>query len=104
MVLSKKISLLTLLGLILPFGNIWGPFIIKVPKGSKESDFRHLLIAFQTILTVISFAISIGLIAEAIYSEYNISQIKMAAYIFLIQDIVIIAVAVITALLAKSEC
>ncbi len=104
MTLSKKISLLTLLGVILPFGNIWGPFIIKVPKGSNESDFRHILIAFETILTFISFAISIGLIAEAMVSEYYISEIKMAAYVLFIQDIVIIVVAVITALCSKSKC
>ena len=103
MTLSQKISLLTLVGLILPFGNIWGPLIIKVPKGSSEAKFRFRLIIFESVFSFILFSIAIMLMTKAILSEYNTSLITSAAYVLFFEYILILIVAIAATLYKKNE-
>lgn len=101
---SKKIPLLTLLGLILPFGNVWGPYLIRVPKGSTEAKLRSRLAIFEAILSVAAVSASILLCVKAVYSEYDANLISTALQISLIQNIVILVTAVVMIFLApKSE-
>lgn len=103
MSLSQKISLATLAGLILPFGNIWGPLIIKIPKNSSEVKFRHRLIILETIISFIFFSSSIVLLVKSMLAGYSISLIRLATYILLIHNILILIIAVIAASLYKSN-
>ena len=44
-------ALLSLLGLVLPFGNIWGP-LIAAAESLEQKKFRRNLIICQSILAV----------------------------------------------------
>lgn len=103
MSLSQKISLATLVGLILPFGNIWGPLIIKIPKNSSEVKFRHRLIILETFISFIFFTLSIVLLVKSMLAGYSISLIRIATYILLIHNILILIIAAIAASLYKSN-
>lgn len=96
----RKISLLTLLGVVLPFGHIWGPFLMRVPKESRVRGFRFKLVLFEILLTVIFFAISIIMNIKAINSGCDSQTLSASAAVLMIHCLVIIATAVILAFVA----
>ena len=49
---TEKMILLTLLGLILPFGAIWGPFLVKI-KSEQERRFRSRLLIAEVVVWVL---------------------------------------------------
>ena len=49
---TVKMILLTLLGLILPFGAIWGPFLVKI-KSEQERRFRSRLLIAEVVVWVL---------------------------------------------------
>lgn len=49
---TVKMILLTLLGLILPFGAIWGPFLVKT-KSEQDRRFRSRLIIAEVVVWVL---------------------------------------------------
>ena len=49
---TVKMILLTLLGLILPFGAIWGPFLVKT-KSEEERRFRSRLLIAEVVVWVL---------------------------------------------------
>lgn len=104
MAINKKISLLTLLGLILPFGNIWGPYLIKIPQNTQSYKFRRNLIFFELFLSLASFIFAIAFNLKGVNSGFNPNFIRISAYILAIQYIAIIATAFIAPIMAyKSE-
>ena len=48
---TVKMILLTLLGLFLPFGAIWGPFLVKT-KSEEERRFRSRLLIAEVVVWV----------------------------------------------------
>lgn len=96
----RKISLLTLLGVVLPFGHIWGPFLVRVPKESRVRGFRFKLALFEILLTVISFAVSIIMNIKAINSGCDSQMLSASAVVLMIHCLLIIATAVILAFAA----
>lgn len=100
----KKIVLLTLLGLILPLGNIWGPFLIRIPKSSQSYKFRKKLITFETILTSGSFILAIIFNIKGIASGFNPNFIRTSAYILTAQYIAIIVTAIIATIMTPKSC
>ena len=49
---TVKMILLTLLGLILPFGAIWGPFLVKT-ESEQERRFRSRLLIAEVVVWVL---------------------------------------------------
>jgi len=97
----RRISLFTLLGLILPLGNIWGPYIVNVPVNSVEAKFRKKLVLFEVVLTVIFFVIATVLMAKSMSADFNMSIFMKALKVFLIEDVIIVAAAFISPLLVR---
>lgn len=50
---TVKMVCLTLLGLLLPLGGIWGPYLVKI-KNEKERKFRSRLIAAEVVIWLVS--------------------------------------------------
>lgn len=46
---TEKMILLTLLGLILPLGAIWGPFLVKI-KSEQERRYRSRLLVAEVVI------------------------------------------------------
>ena len=102
MIASKKISLLTLIGIIIPFGNIWGPYLVrKLPKNSYISKFRFRLVIFEILLTVASFLTSVMINVKAVNSGFDVQLIKDSMIILLIHNLVIIVTAITLAIVMK---
>ena len=102
MIASKKISLLTLIGIIIPFGNIWGPYLVrKFPKNSYISKFRFRLVIFEILLTVVSFLISVIISVKAFNSGFDVQLIKDSMIVLLIHNLVIIATAITLAIITQ---
>ena len=99
----KRISLFTLLGLILPLGNIWGPLLVNVSRGSKEAIFRDRLICLECMITIICFVISIAILVKSMNSDLNTHLFLKAMYALLIEDIAIILIAVLSPYWIKSK-
>ena len=98
----KKISLLTLIGIILPFGNIWGPYIARrIPKNSYTSRFRFRLVIFEILLTVSFFLTSIILNVKAVNSGFDVQLIKESMIVLLIHNLVIIITAITLAIVMQ---
>lgn len=95
MIASKKISLLTLIGIIIPSGNVWGPYLVrKLPKNSNISKFRFRLFIFELLLTVGSFLASVIINVKAFNSGFDVQLIKDSMIVLLIHNLVIIATAI----------
>ena len=90
----QKISLLSLLGLIIPFGNVWGPALVRIRDNYQLYSYRKRLIIFELLVTLITYAIAISLIVKSISANYNPGYITIAAYVLLIQIIIILITAV----------
>lgn len=95
MAVNKRISLLTLLGLILPLGNIWGPYLIKIPQKTQYYKFRRNLVFFEFFLTLVSFIFAIAFNLKGVTSGFNPNFIRISAYILTFQYIAIIVTAFI---------
>ena len=99
---SKKISLLTLIGIIIPSGNIWGPYLVrKIPKNSYISKFRFRLSIFELLLTVGSFLASVIINIKAVNSGFDVQLIKGSMIVLLIHNLVIIVTAIILAIVMQ---
>ena len=99
---SKKISLLTLIGIILPFGNIWGPYIARrIPKKSYASRFRFRLFIFELLLTVCSFLTSVIINVKAFNRGFDVQLIKESMIVLLIHNLVIIITAISLAIVMQ---
>lgn len=61
--MDKRISVLlsTLLGLILPFGNIWGPLLVRCDR-KEQRKYRRSIVWSELAITVVSFIIGVGVI------------------------------------------
>ena len=55
------IILSTLLGLVLPFGNIWGPFLVRCDDDGYRK-YRRIIVWLELAITIVSFIIGIGVI------------------------------------------
>ena len=55
------ILLSTLLGLVLPFGNIWGPFLVRCDI-EEQRKYRRSIVWLELAITIVSFIIGIGII------------------------------------------
>ena len=97
---NKKISLLTLLGLILPLGNIWGPYIIRIHNDIQSYQFRKKLVIFEFFLSLVTFLLAIAFSLKGINSGFNPNFFTVSAYIVAIQDIIIIITAFIAPFVA----
>lgn len=53
MTFKQKISLLSLLGILLPAGNLWGPYLARVPRKSDAATFRTRLLFVEIVLSII---------------------------------------------------
>lgn len=93
---KKKISLMTLIGLILPLGNIWGPYLIKIPQKTQYYKFRRNLVFFELFLTLVSFILAIAFNLKGVSSGFNPNFMRISAYILTFQYIAIIVIAFIT--------
>lgn len=90
---KKKMSLWTLLGLVLPLGNVWGPYLTKLPKTTDERTFRSKLVLFELCLSVIFLAASIYFYRSAMENNMNVETMKQSIYMSFVQGFIIIAVA-----------
>ena len=57
----KSVILSTLLGLVLPFGNIWGPFLVRCDR-KEQRKYRRSIVWSELAITVVSFIIGVGVI------------------------------------------
>ena len=103
MKIFKNISLITLIGLILPFGNIWGPFLVSVPKDSTGDRFRRRLVMLEILFTFIFFTIAIVLMVKSMNADFNVSLFVKAMKVFIIESVVIIALALAAPYLLKTK-
>ncbi|MDE6577775.1 MAG: hypothetical protein K2J82_00805 [Muribaculaceae bacterium] len=103
MSINKKVSLLTLLGLILPLGNIWGMFLVRIPKDSQSYRFRRKLLIIESVLTIVTFIVATIINLKGIASGFNPNYTSAASYIIIAQDIAIIAIAAIAAMKAPKS-
>lgn len=102
MITSKKISLLTLIGIVIPSGNIWGPYLIrKFPKNSYISKFRFRLFIFELLLTVGFFLASVMLNVKAFNRDFDVQLIKESMIVLLIHNLVIIVTAITLAIVMQ---
>lgn len=53
-------ALTTLLGLVLPFGNIWGPFLVTAPDATARAYRKKLVIA-GVVVTLLGLIISLAI-------------------------------------------
>lgn len=97
---NRKISLLTLIGLILPFGNVWGSCLVKVPHNSGSYKFRRKLMTFEFCLTLVFLIISIAFNVKAISSGFDVEDMRKAAGIMAIHSILVLAAAIVLAALS----
>lgn len=95
-----KISLLTLIGLILPFGNIWGPYLIKIPQSSSYV-FRKRLVIFESFCTLSAYVLSVILNVKAFNMGFNLSLMRLSAFVLVIYCLMIIITAMIAVILAQ---
>lgn len=58
---KRNMSLLSLLGLFLPFGNLWGPFLCSC-KEEDDRRFRTKLVVLGTINIVLSLGVNAALL------------------------------------------
>lgn len=93
MTLKKKMSLWTLAGLVLPFGNVWGPYLTRLPEDTDDRSFRSKLVLFELCFTLIFLAVGFYLYYSAMVNNMKLETLIEAAYMPLIQGVVIIAVA-----------
>lgn len=100
---SRIVSLLTLVGLIIPSGNIWGPYLIKVPKGSKAAKFRGKLVLVELIISVVFYAMSLIKMVKAYGDSYDIGGISTALSILVILQISILVVAIVAFFVSPRE-
>lgn len=98
----SSLSLLTLLGLALPFGNIWGPLLMKVPFGSPERRFRTRLIRVETVMTFIAYIIAIAMLLVNKNGLTDPEQISTSLVVFLALDASIITFALGLAYMMKN--
>lgn len=63
---TQKIALLTLLGLILPLGNVWGPFLLSAPVSSDTKRFRKKMVLIEIIISLISWVIPVVIIVQKV--------------------------------------
>ncbi len=99
---SAKVSLLTLLGLVLPLGNIWGPFLIKVGHDGYAYRLRRRLLLIEVILTVVCFVISIATLVRGFSpTGVDTSYVTQGIYPLLAMNILMIVVAIISLMVAK---
>lgn len=96
-----KISLLTLVGLILPFGNIWGPYLIKKPQSSSSYVFRKRLVIIESFCTLSAFVLSVILNVKAFNMGFNLSLMRLSAFVLVIYCLMIIITAMIAVILAQ---
>lgn len=94
---NRQISLLTLVGLILPLGNIWGSYLIKIPQGSPSYFFRKKLTVIETVMTAITFVLAIVFSLKGINSGNKIDYAVISLYIVILQYIAIIGIAFVSA-------
>jgi hypothetical protein len=45
----------TLLGMILPFGNIWGPFLVRCDKNLKK--YRKYVVCYEIVATIVFYIV-----------------------------------------------
>ena len=55
----KSVILSTLLGLVLPFGNIWGPFLVRCDK-DEQRKYRRFIVWSESIITFFFYIVVIG--------------------------------------------
>lgn len=96
-----KISLLTLIGLILPFGNIWGPYLKKIPQSSSSYVFRKRLVIFESFCTLSAFVLSVILNVKAFNMGFNLSLMRLSAFVLVVYSLLIIITAIIAVILAQ---
>ena len=63
---TQKIALLTLLGLILPLGNVWGPFLLSGPMSSDTIRFKKKMVLIEIIVSLISWVIPVVSIVQKV--------------------------------------
>ncbi len=101
----KKIPFLTLLGLVFPLGNTWGPYLVHVNKGSYEAAMRRKLVIFESLLTLVTLVVAISIMVRIVNQEPDmvpdVDVMMKALYVFLVQGIVILVVALILACCVK---
>lgn len=98
---SAKVSLLTLLGLVLPLGNIWGPFLIKVGHDRYAYRLRRRLLVIEVLLTVVCFVVSIATLVKGFSpTTVDTSYITQGIYPLLAMNILVIVVAIISLIVA----
>ena len=100
---NKKISLLTLLGLILPLGNIWGPYIIRIHNDIQSYQFRKNLVIFEFFLSLVAFILAVAFSLKGINSGFNPNFFTVSACIVAVQDIIIIITAFMAPFLAQGK-
>lgn len=95
----KKIPFLTLLGLVFPLGNIWGPYLVRVNNGSYEAGMRRKLVIFESLLTLVTLVVAISIMVRSVNQEPDmvpdVDVMMKALYVFLVQGIVILVASVI---------
>lgn len=57
----KSVILSTLLGLVLPFGNIWGPLLVRCDR-EEQRKYRRAIVWSELAITVVSFIMGVGII------------------------------------------
>ena len=57
----KSVILSTLLGSVLPFGNIWGPLLVRCDK-DEQRKYRRAIVWSELAITVVSFIMGVGVI------------------------------------------
>ncbi len=98
----KRVPMLTLLGLIFPLGNVWGPYLAKIPKGSAAAKIRSRLALFELALTAVFFLPAVLLNVKAINSGYDTGLMGTSASIMLFLGVAVVAVAVFMAAASKN--
>ncbi len=72
---TVKMILWTLLGLILPFGALWGPFLVKT-KSEEERRFRSRLLIAEVVVWVL------GVLSLVFLKELSSSNPEIGARIW----------------------
>lgn len=60
---KQKILLSTLLGIILPLGNIIGPLMVKC-ENSEQRLYRHYVLKSEIIITSLSYVIGVAILLK----------------------------------------
>jgi len=101
--IHKKIACLTLLGLLIPLGNIWGPLLIRISKESQTYRFRRNVILFEICLTLASYIPAIVFALRGVSSGYNPTSFTISASILILQYIAIVISAIAIAIKPHEE-